>query len=229
MEPMLIPRGEGSFLERTHAWGSEGLVTVPNKQLLEDLKKVLNRSTCKPVGTPATKAWTFQTGDDEELTAADHSIYRTAVGKPLFMAQDRADMKYATKECARELAGPTGLSMRKVKLIVKYVAGTADYGTGIRKDEKAWDQIDVYCDSDWASCPRVRRRTSGIVLKVGGNALGTWSKTQATAVLSSGEAEFVALHQGVLEGLAARSLVSEVFDRDFKLVLHTDSTVALDE
>ena len=44
--------------------------------------------------------------------------------------------------------------------------------------------------------------------------------------LSSGEAEFVALHQGVLEGLAARSLLSEVFDRDFKLALHTDSTAA---
>ncbi len=43
----------------------------------------------------------------------------------------------------RELAGPTGLAMRKVKRIVKYVAGAADYGTGIRKDDKAWDQIDV--------------------------------------------------------------------------------------
>ena len=36
MEPMLIPGGEGSFLKRTHAWGSEDLVTVRNKQLLED-------------------------------------------------------------------------------------------------------------------------------------------------------------------------------------------------
>ena len=202
------------------------MVTVPNKQLLEDLKEVLNMSTCKPVGTPATKAWTYQAGDDEELSAADHSIYRTAVGKLLFMAQDRADIKYATKECARELPAPTGLSMRKVKRIVKYVEGTADYGTGIRKDEKAWDQIDVYCDSDWAACARTRRSTSGIMLKVGGNTLGTWSKTQATVALSSGEAEFVALHQGVLEGLAARSLLNEIFDKDFKLVLHTDSTAA---
>ncbi len=84
----------------------------------------------------------------------------------MFMAQDRADVKYATKECAREVASPTGLSMRKVKRIVKYVAGTVDNGTGIRKDETAWDQIDVYCGSDWASCPRTRRSTSGIVLKV---------------------------------------------------------------
>ncbi len=116
-------------------------------------------------------------------------MYRAAVGKLLFMAQDRVDIKYATKEYARDLAGPTGLSMRKVKRIVKYVAGTADHGTGIRKDDGAWDQLDVYCDSDWASCPRTRRSTSGIVLKIGGNTLGTWSTTQATMALSSGEAE----------------------------------------
>ncbi len=77
------------------------MVTVPNKQLLEDLKEVLNMSTGKPVGTPATKARTCQAGDNEEPSPADHSIYRTAVGKLLFMAQDRADIKYATKECAR--------------------------------------------------------------------------------------------------------------------------------
>ena len=91
------------------------------------------------------------------------------------------------------------------------------------RDEKAWDQIDVYCDSDWAAFARTRRSTSGIMLKVGGNTLDTWSKTQATVALSSGEAEFVALHQGAL---AARSFLNEIFDKDFKLVLHTDSTAA---
>ncbi len=30
----------------------------------------------------------------------------------------------------------------------------------------------------------------------------------------------------MLEGLAARSLLNEIFDKDFKLVLHTDSTAA---
>ena len=86
--------------------------------------------------------------------------------------------------------------------------------------------IDAYCDSDWAACIKTRRSTSGIVLKAGGNTLGTWSKTQATVALSSGEAEFVALHQGLLEGLAMRSLMKELFGRDFKIILHTDSTAA---
>ena len=60
MEPMLIPGGEGSFLKRTYAWGTEGLVAVPNKHVLEDPKEILNMSSRKPVGTPATKAWSYK-------------------------------------------------------------------------------------------------------------------------------------------------------------------------
>ena len=60
-----------------------------------------------------------------------------------------------------------------MKRIVKYVEGTADYGTGFNKDSRAWDVIDVFCHSDWAACIKTRRSTSGIVLKVGGNTLGT--------------------------------------------------------
>ena len=34
------------------------------------------------------------------------------------------------------------------------------------------------------------------------------------------------MHQGLLEGLAMRSLMKELFGRDFKIILHTDSTAA---
>ncbi len=116
--------------------------------------------------------------------------------------------------------------MRKVNRIAKYVTGTWDYGTGIRKDEGAWDRLDVYCDSDWAACPRTRRSTSGIALKIRRNTLGTWSKAQAMLALSSGEAFFVAMNQGVIEVLAARSLLSDVYGKTSKIAVHTDSTAA---
>ncbi len=82
------------------------------------------------------------------------------------------------------------------------------------------------CDSDWAAYPKIRRSASGIVLKIGIDALRTWRTTQATVALSSGKAEFVAKHQGVIEALAARSLLSEVFGKDFKTVVDTDSSAA---
>ncbi len=77
-----------------------------------------------------------------------------------------------------------------------------------------------------AACPRTRRSTSGIALKTGTNALGARSKTQATVAVSSGEAEFVAMHQGIIEALAARSLLSEVLRKSFKIVAPADSSAA---
>ncbi len=103
----------------------KGLSLVPNKRLEEDLKQILNVETCKPVGTPTTKAWSFQAGDQEILDEKACKLYRAAVGKLLFVAQDRADIKHATKECARDLAEPAGLSTRKVKRVVRYLAGTS--------------------------------------------------------------------------------------------------------
>jgi len=116
--------------------------------------------------------------------------------------------------------------MRKVKRIVKYVRGTQNYGTVLVKDVNEWKQIEMFCDSDWASCPRTRRSTSGLVAKVGANVIATWSKTQATVAFSSGEAEFVAIHQGCLEAMAIRSLVYDMTGRMLKIVIHTDSTAA---
>ncbi len=62
------------------------------------------------------------------------------------------------------------------------------------------------------------------MLKFSNNTLDTWSKTQATVALRGGEAEFVAMRHGVVEPLAARSFLSEVFGKQFKIVVHTDSS-----
>ncbi len=113
------------------------MVTVPNKQLAEDAKELLSVGTCKPVNTPVTKARSYWAEDQGRLDEAAHNVYRPAVGKLLFMAQDRADVKYATNECARDLAERAELSTRKVTCIVKYVVCTLDHGTGIQKDHGA--------------------------------------------------------------------------------------------
>ena len=51
----------------------------------------------------------------------------------------------------------------------------------------------MYTDSNWAGCSRTRRSTSGGIVVLDGGALKSWSSTQATVAMSSGEAEYYAL------------------------------------
>ena len=52
------------------------------------------------------------------------------------------------------------------------------------------DHVDVYTDTDWAGGLRTRKSTSGSCAILGAHPIKTWSSTQSSVALSSGEAEF---------------------------------------
>ena len=51
---------------------------------------------------------------DTPLSPEEHSVYRTAVGKLLWLALIRGDIAYATKELSRDVTGPTMQSVAKL-------------------------------------------------------------------------------------------------------------------
>ena len=70
--------------------------------------------------------------------------------------------------------------------------------------------IDVYSDTDWSGCPRTRRSTSGGCIMIGKHCIRTWSSTQPSVTLSSGEAEFYGLVKAAGAGLGHQSLMKDV-------------------
>ena len=63
------------------------------------------------------------------------------------------------------------------------------------------DELNVYTDTDWAGCPRTRKSTSGGCVMLGRHTVKTWSSTQTSVALSSGEAEFNGVVRGAGVGL----------------------------
>ena len=61
--------------------------------------------------------------------------------------------------------------------------------------------FDIYSDSDWATCRATRKSSSGGALLHGRHLLKTYSKTQSTVALSSGEAELYAMTMACFEAL----------------------------
>ena len=54
-------------------------------------------------------------------------------------------------------------------------------------------EADAFADSDWAGDKRTLKSTSGGVIMWGTHVLKSWSTTQSTLALASGEAELYAL------------------------------------
>ena len=109
---------------------------------------------------------------------------------------------------------PLEAHWKTVKRIMRYLAGTLDYGLHLRKSALQDFNQDLnvvgFCDADWASDLDDRRSTSGYCVYLGSNLVSWSSKKQHTVSRSSTEAEFRALASLVAEITWLQSLLGEL-------------------
>ena len=86
--------------------------------------------------------------------------------------------------------------------------------------------IDIYSDTDWAGCPRTHKSTSGRAVMIGSHCIRTYSSTQSTVSLSSGEAECYGMVKGGAAGIGHRAIMSD-YGKYLPVKLWTDSSAAL--
>ncbi len=163
-------------------------------------------------------------GDEEELAAEE----ATSVAARLnFAAQDCPDIQFPTKEVCREMSSPTRAAWARVKRLARYLL---ERTAAVLKFEWLYEEpgLDTYTDSDWAGCRRTRRSTSGGVIMRGPHCLKTWSTTQGPQALSSAEAEYYSMVEGVVKAKGVQTFGSEIGIEhlDSPIRLHTDSSAA---
>ena len=78
-------------------------------------------------------------------------------------------------------------------------------------------------DSDWAGCNKSRKSTSAGFVVLGLHCIKTWSSTQSTIALSSGEAEFYALIEGASRSLGIQALMDDM-GFEASICLRSDSS-----
>ena len=165
--------------------------------------------------------------DEEELTAEEATEFRSVAARLNFAAQDCPDIQFPTKEACREMASPTPAAWGRVKRLARYLLGRE---AAVLMFEWLYEEpgLDTYTDSDWAGCRRTRRSTSGGVIMRGPHCIKTWSTTQGPLALSSAEAEYYSMVEGVLKAKGVQTFGKEIGIRhlDSPIVLHTDSSAA---
>jgi hypothetical protein len=125
---------------------------------------------------------------------------------------------------------PRGSHWAAVKQILRYLAGTVNYGCIYKKLSKSKTKITGYSDSDLAGDVDDRKSTSGSVFLLG-TSLVTWcSQKQRVVALSSCEAEYIASANAACQGIWLSRLLSGLLGIQtpkVKLLVDNKSAIAL--
>jgi hypothetical protein len=97
-----------------------------------------------------------------------------------------------------------------VKHILRYLAGTCDWGLWFGRKERQGDTLTGYRDSDYAGDVDVRYSTTGVIFFLGGNPITWQSMKQKVVAQLSCEAEYIATPNATCQGLCLARVLAEV-------------------
>ena len=176
------------------------------------------------VATPGVRVSFDQLEKDVELPENLHTAFRGSAARANYLAADRLDCQFAAKEICRWMARPSKTAWEALKRLCRYLVGLPRMV--FKYQWQTVDHVDIYTDTDWAGCPRTRKSTSGGCVVLGTHPIKSWSSTQSSVALSSGEAEFNGVVRGAGVGLGYQSLLRDL-GIDVGLRLWTDSSAAI--
>ena len=179
----------------------------------------------KRLGAKATKAAERFESQGEILNDSEATTFRALAARANYLALDRPECAYATKELCRFFASPTKTGVEQLKRLVRYLVGAPRlvWCFGLQSDSAS---LTTFVDTDFGGCHVTRRSTSGGAALRGDHLIKHWSTTQSTVALSSAEAELTGICKGASQGLGLQSLAR---DLGIELQLHvmTDATAAI--
>lgn len=215
---------EATCLNRIIRWCDDGLEYEADPRQVEKLVEELELVGCNPCVSPGVKALAEQHAEDKPLDASLFTRYRALAARANYLSADRPDCQYAAKEICRFMSTPTELSMAALKRFGRYLLGRPRLV--FRYVFQSADCIDCYSDTDWAGCAKTRKSTSGGVIVLGEHILKTYSSTQPTISLSSGEAEFYGVVKAAGSVLGQQSLFADL-GVALSVRVWTDSSAAI--
>lgn len=146
---------------------------------------------------------------DTQCTQEEYHLFNQIIGELQHLSNHtRPDIAFSVNHLARFLQNPSQDHITGAKHIWKYIAGTLDYGITLRKMKKP--AVEAYSDSDFSGDPSTSRSTSGTVIKVCDAPVIWRSQLQKEVVLSSTEAEYLALTETTREIRWLRNLLTEL-------------------
>ena len=135
-----------TFLNRVITWHPDGIRYEADPRHVDTLLRELGMTTAKAASTPGTKDENGN-NDDKDIPVHDQNQMRRLVSFLNFISQDRADISFAVKELARNMAAPTEATVRAMKRMLHYLKGQKRCSSVFRWQHQP-SELTVYTDSD---------------------------------------------------------------------------------
>ena len=180
---------------------------------------------CNPAQTPMEEK--LRLSRESKAEEVDSTHYRRLVGSLRYLVHTRPDLAFAVGYVSRFMERPTVEHLQAVKRILRYVAGTLEYGLHYKRAPGTARFIG-YCDSDLAGDIDTSKSTSGTMFFLGDCLVSWQSIKQRVVALSSCEAEYIATASAATQALWLSRLLGELLGKEVDVVeLKVDSKSAL--
>lgn len=204
-------------------------ITIHQGKYAREIPSKFGYQNAHAVGNPMEVNLRLAPMSDEE-TGDTSFPYREAIGMLMYLATStRPDLAFVVGQLSRFVGKPSAKHVGSLKRVLRYVAGTLDYGITYTRTQGATREVvlEGYCDSDWANDPEQRKSTTGFVFMLSGGAIAWMSRRQSIIALSTAEAEYVAACEATMEAVAEGNILQEILpDHEVKLRIGIDNQAA---
>ncbi|OMO73383.1 Integrase, catalytic core [Corchorus capsularis] len=207
-----------------------GLLYVSQQKYIEKVLQSFQMDKAKPVSTPLAAHFKLDASalpsSNDEVNCMSIIPYSSAVGSLMYaMVCTRPDLAHAVSVISRFMSNPGKTHWEAVKWIMRYLNGTKNVCLVYGSDGNSG--LIGYVDSDYAGDFIKRRSLACYIFTLYGCAIRWKATLQATVVLSTTEAEYMSLTEGIKEGMWLHGLVDSLGLDVSKPVIYCDSQSAL--
>lgn len=185
---------------------AEDGIFISQRKYARDLLIKFGLLSCKPAATPTNVGEKLQLNDGAEMD--DAITFRSLVGGLIYLTHTRPDIAFSVGVISRFMQQPSKVHFGAAKRVLRYIAGTMDYG--IWYSQVSNFRLCGFTDSDYAGSLDDRRSISAHVFTLGSGVINWSSKKQATTTLSTSEAEYIAATSAACQAIWLRRMLAEL-------------------
>ncbi len=189
---------------------------------IEKLLRKYKMVECNVKQTPMNKLVVLKAGEQ-----VDDRNYKQAIGSLIYLVvSTRPDIAFAVSQLAKYASCPDSTHWTAFKHLLAYLKNTIHYKITYYTNDIT--NIVGYADASFACDPNDRTSISGYVFIINGGPVSWFSRKQGLTALSTVEAEYIALGEGIKENLFIQHLLTELqIKHQHKMLCDNQGAIAI--